>query len=495
LRNLPRSLDETYKQVIERIESQGEYLHQLAKKAMCWLIHAKRILTITELRHAVAVEARTQKLDEEFIPDKEILASVCVGLVTIDTESDVVRLAHYTIQEYFEGDGKAWLGDAEADITTACVTYLSFRVFETGLCETEIALEERLQLHPLYEYAAENWGHHARACSSPEIHLILHFLNIDAKVSAASQVLMDSMGSSILGSTMPAIHLAAYFGLENIAKYLLENGHDTNAIDGSEATPLHWAMEKEHPGMVTLLLDYGAKVNARNHWDQTPLEHAIRTGNEGITKLLLENGAEVDAKDSDDWTPLLHAACEGYEIIVKLLLKNGARVDVKDSDGWTPLLRASTEGHKDIAKLLLENGAEVDAVNNSGRAPLSTASSIGHVDIVNLLLENGAEVDVKDSDGWTPLLRASFSGNEDIVKLLLENGADIDARDNIGWTSLIWALRGGHANIMELLRDKGADIAIATQYLMNFSDYDEHSSEDDDYSSEDDGNRPTTAGE
>ena len=42
------------------------------------------------------------KLDEENLPEIEDMVSVCAGLVTIDEESNIIRLVHYTTQEYFE---------------------------------------------------------------------------------------------------------------------------------------------------------------------------------------------------------------------------------------------------------------------------------------------------------------------------------------------------------------------------------------------------------
>ena len=33
---------------------------------------------------------------------KDVLVSVCAGLVTIDRESNIIRLVHYTTEEFFE---------------------------------------------------------------------------------------------------------------------------------------------------------------------------------------------------------------------------------------------------------------------------------------------------------------------------------------------------------------------------------------------------------
>ena len=80
----------------------------------------------------------------------------------MDEESGVIRLVHYTTQEYFQRTQSRWFPAAEKDITISCTTYLSFNIFAAGSCLTDDAFEERLQSSPLYKYAACNWGHHAR---------------------------------------------------------------------------------------------------------------------------------------------------------------------------------------------------------------------------------------------------------------------------------------------------------------------------------------------
>ena len=96
LQNLPKGLDQTYEQTMNRIESQGEGFRELAKKVLSWVINTKRTLSTAELQHTLAVKPRKRVLNTDFIPDIEIVGSVCAGLVTVDTQSDVVRLVHFT---------------------------------------------------------------------------------------------------------------------------------------------------------------------------------------------------------------------------------------------------------------------------------------------------------------------------------------------------------------------------------------------------------------
>jgi len=114
------------------------------------------------------------------------MVSACAGLVTVDERSDVIRLVHSTTQEYLERTLTEWSPTAQKDIATTCVTYLSFNAFEAGFCSTDTEFEKRLRSYPLYDYAARNWGHHARPDSTEMVYLIVDLTESDAKTSAAS---------------------------------------------------------------------------------------------------------------------------------------------------------------------------------------------------------------------------------------------------------------------------------------------------------------------
>ena len=151
-----------YDQAVERIQSQREGFRQLAQRVLAWITCATRPLSAVELQHALAVEPEERSLDRDNIPELGQLASVCSGLVTIDKESNIVRLIHYTTQEYFNRTRGHWFPSAEADACIACVTCLSFDAFSSGFSESYTQYKERLELFSLYEYSANNWVTHAR---------------------------------------------------------------------------------------------------------------------------------------------------------------------------------------------------------------------------------------------------------------------------------------------------------------------------------------------
>ena len=354
---------------MERVQGQKPGLRLLAEKVLSWITCAKRRLTTSELRHALAVEVGKSELDEENSPPIESMVSVCIGLVTVDEESGIIRLVHYTAQEYFERTQKDWFPNAEESITASCVTYLSFSTFDGGACLTDKEFKERLRSNQLYEYAARNWGHHARQASKSS-QLIKDFLESEGKVEASSQALTvnkEDFGYpyiQIFPRNMTGVHLAAYFGLEEVVNAVLSSRRDPDPTDSHGRTPLSYAAANGHEAVVRLLLEKGTDVDAKEQAGRTGLMWAAESGHEAVVRLLLEKGADVDAREPDGRTALIRAAANGHEAVMRLLLEMGADIDAKAKGRWsegTALIAAAERGHEAVVRLLLEKGADIDA--------------------------------------------------------------------------------------------------------------------------------------
>jgi hypothetical protein len=128
------------------------------------------------------------KLDAENLRDIADMTSACAGLVTVDEESTVIRLVHYTTQEYFEQTQNRWFENAETDITIICITYLSFDVFRQQIGRWNVAIGERQLSYPFDEYATHYWEKHYRRVPVPGQALnqiALSFLKSKLKVTSS----------------------------------------------------------------------------------------------------------------------------------------------------------------------------------------------------------------------------------------------------------------------------------------------------------------------
>ncbi|EGC47007.1 ankyrin repeat protein [Histoplasma capsulatum var. duboisii H88] len=453
------ALDTAYKHAMERIRSQPPDYQDLAMRALQWIVCAKSQLTSMELQHALAIEPNTSELDIDNVAPIQLIVSVCAGLIIAGDEGGIIHLIHYTTQKFLERSWESWFPNAHTDIAKTCVTYLSFKVFETGYCLTKDALTERLQLYPFYSYAARNWGYHVRESSIQEESLILDFLHGSAKVSACYQIMVYN-GCSPGAMKIAGMHLAVYLELKKCISALLKGNANIETKDQFEQTPLLWAAILGFEQVVKLLLERNANIEAKSVNGKTPLSYAARLGYKQIVKLLLERNANIEAKSVNGKTPLSYAAENGHEQIVKLLLERNANIEIKDEHEYTPLSSAARLGYKQIVKLLLERNANIETKDQYAETPLSHAAFYGRKQVVKLLLERNANIETKDQYAQTPLSQAACSGRKQVVKLLLKRNANIEVKDEDGQTPLSWAAFYGHKQTVKLLLERNANIEI-----------------------------------
>ena len=346
LQSLPTRLEEAYKENLLRIQNQAEPDNTLGMRILQWVSHSKRLLLVDELRHALAVEWEADKdpprnLGFNDLLDPESLIDVCGGLVIIENESQIIRLVHFTTQEYFLRSPKSLFPeslfsdeppDADTHISKTCLAYLSFDVFGGGLCTSNAELKAHLQLYPFLNYAALHWAYHLRG--NPEQHLVriaLDFLNCPTNLIASTQIMnmsnhQNGRYDEPFSKSMTGLHVASIFGLQGlVAKLLFEGCAEINSEDSSGRKPLCWATSRGHDAVVKLLLEGGAEVDSRDSQRKTPLSWAASNGHDAVAKVLLEGGAEVDSKDSNSNTPLSWAALSGHDAVAKALLEGGPR--------------------------------------------------------------------------------------------------------------------------------------------------------------------------
>jgi hypothetical protein len=128
----PNAYKFLYSQTIERIQKQRTKI--LAMRVLSLVVWARRLLTIKELQHALAINDRIVHLNNSNCTAVEGIVSACEGLIRLDHKDSILQLAYYTIQEYFEKNRGILFLDPECYILKICLNLLSSSVFETSFC-------------------------------------------------------------------------------------------------------------------------------------------------------------------------------------------------------------------------------------------------------------------------------------------------------------------------------------------------------------------------
>ena len=92
LKSLPTTVSGTYAKTMARIDSQSKEQVSLARSTLSWVTCAMRPLSLQELQCAIAVEPEDTEFLVDGVTETGVMLATCCGLVTVDTESHLVRL-------------------------------------------------------------------------------------------------------------------------------------------------------------------------------------------------------------------------------------------------------------------------------------------------------------------------------------------------------------------------------------------------------------------
>lgn len=179
-----------------------------------------------------------------------------------------------------------------------------------------------------------------------------------------------------------------------LAQHMLEiHGIDIDVPDHEGRTALHHAAYNGLEEIVKVLVDRGASINAR------------------IADSAYENRVNyvghipTEAYECAWITPLHNAAGKGHADIAELLIAHGAEITAAGSQGYKPYDVAISRGSVDVVKVLLRHGAPVnEKATPDSPSPLYWAVQAGRGELVRVLLEHGA-----DKERHTPMIKRAFA--------------------------------------------------------------------------------------
>src|SRR6266702_3664363 len=369
LRELPESLDETYKRVLEGIGKANR--HQAHRLLQCLTV-ATRPLRIEELAEVLALDFDGAKegipalnKDWRWDDQQQGVLSTCSSLIVIVDDrifhTRVVQFAHFSVKEFLTSDR---LADLKADISHFHISFEPAKPYFAAWLKS-------------YNIDRECWS----------------FLKGDDDDDDLYHTLSFRAPHSLSEDYASCLYYASFCGFRNLTKHLI-------------------AKDPQH-------------VNARVGLNKSPLVAALRNRHIQVAELLHQHGAVLDIIGYQGRTLLHAASMDGLTDVAQWLLKIGADANAQRDDHTTPLHLAAAKGHLELVRTLLGHSVDANAADRANRTPLHEASAGGHVDIVRLLIQHGADA---NRDLQRLLFLASSSISAETVQLFIRLGADVNAQ-------------------------------------------------------------------
>jgi ankyrin repeat protein len=195
------------------------------------------------------------------------------------------------------------------------------------------------------------------AAASGNVQFLRLLLDIFSNFPSQYQQLIDSTDHS--GNS--ALHFAVERSLQEVISILVKEANaNTNLVNNRGLTCLHLAASFPPSGqsdsipnnIARFLLANGADSNIADVTGATPLHTAASLGNEALVGLLIENGASPDVCDEEGETPLFYAVRDQRSSVVRKLCQYGVQTNTKNMDGETVLETALAVGDSAMVELL-----------------------------------------------------------------------------------------------------------------------------------------------
>ncbi|KAK2016442.1 hypothetical protein LZ32DRAFT_689113 [Colletotrichum eremochloae] len=464
LGSISDDLAKVFEETMARIDRLPEDHRVLAKRVLAWLVHAKADLTSEELGDALSVSDSIKmgykSWSTRYRPGSKMMINCCQGLAIIAPVTNRLRLAHYTVQEYFEKHADRLFPGAKDDISSTCLSYLLYDDFESGPCSFGGEVDRRGTQYPFVRYAAQYWGKHvAETEQNPTVsRLLSKFLQQRTYTAAALQVMQYTRGyrdeywapEECLSST--PLHIVSRYGLRDTLQRLLKTDHikDINLCTVQvKSTPVIMAAAEDNLETLDLLLSSGADPYICN-WYGDALHCACEAGESQNIRKLVEFGMVPNAYRPRQRPPIIctldNDRLDAFRTLVELaeghLMSDPNFMSTSDPDYLQFLVIYAVKiGAYAIINWLLGNKQYYHRIEWLLRNDY------------NYISDNEYPFDLNARYGDRPALhQAILHGNIEMVRLLVSWGANPQAKDVDGKTALSYAANSGIGAFANLLQ-------------------------------------------
>ena len=217
-----------------------------------------------------------------------------------------------------------------------------------------------------------------------------------------------------------------------------------------KSIPLHVAVDSDNESIARYLIENGSDVNALNNNEWTPLFYA-KTLN--IARLLVDKGADIHTG-----MPLAWMLATGRKDVAELLLDKGAGLpEIGTNQGLLFLVRSLRCGSSRFLERYMQRGFDPLYVSPIRNSLLHYASESDSAELIDRLIGLGVPAGQTNMFGWKPLHIAAVKGNLRTMKSLLKKDPDLNARTNDGKTPYNLAVEAKKDETVQHLKSIGAD--------------------------------------
>jgi uncharacterized protein len=426
LRKLPEDLDTICDEALQRIQRQDRQKVARADQVLTLINCAYRPLQVREIQNALAVRPGDTFTDLEALPRVESLLSACCGLAAVEGESQVVRLVHYTTEEYFTRKNQYRSPAAHLTVAGTLITYLNFTTFAVFPPAELVQLREA-------ESRAQNDGEGSDRHN-------------DSGESRAGESEIDNMDDDLEEEVVGKDCCQYLFETNALLQYAVQHwgDHAREAFTDFPDFPGESYAEPPSPQPVST---NAQRRSVNSIWNLKELilnflEHRanVRCACDALSYLTSSSGWSIHVIDIHPHTPSLQiVSAFGIHYMVKQYLKQGAKIDEKDPRGTTALHRAAEYDHVRIMQLLLDSGCVVELQDAAGHDALSYSVRAGSLAAVRMLLNGRSSNEAAFRSLWKMSYASDSQRMNDILELLAEHMPDQAARNKSMGGALEWA--------------------------------------------------------
>ncbi|KAM0278074.1 hypothetical protein ACHAQH_005365 [Verticillium albo-atrum] len=468
IKNLPVNTHDRYESTVERVRCSRifEASLSLGMIVLGFIHHAKRSLSVEDLRHALAALNLHDDCDsdDEFsgddAPNENTIVASGQGLFNV-TPDRKIEFVHSTLHEFLRRNSAhaTELDRIHGILTQTCINYMSLPHFSEPVEDRGARSKE----YPFLLYASDHFGQHASVCAKKDKTTLLGYLDfvktrmpMGVWQEMAAKVLQNPSKDRIRAwrNEQSDLHLAVVVGFVEAVAHLVEGGADVNKLGFKEETPLHMAARSANTEAAVLLIEHDANVHATNYSGKNALdmimnEQYLRVQLEAVKPFYIQSllilllthvahGLNAANKVGDETSN--ESISDAPKVVKKDFSEYLGSTRTQPSTKLTQYVLAKslksslTDRQSELALELVRKGIDVNAKETDQPTPLQLAVIYKQKELVMCLMDKGANAWLDTTMGYNAIqlaeMRKDVPGGDEILQIMRSKTDEILSREH-----------------------------------------------------------------